>query len=137
MTAITVGTARRKRNTNALTTAKYTAAEAIVEGALVVVSGANGLAYHGTDRTGCKFVGIACTNAASGSIVSTEYGHEELLACETSFVVSGVGTLATLKDNNTVTSNGSTNDIPVGEVMEAPSATTAWVGIRKFGAAVT
>lgn len=137
MTAITVGTARRKRNTNAMTTAKYTATEAIVEGALVVVSGVNGLAYNGTDRAGCKFVGIAASNTASGSIVTTEYGHEELIACATSFVVSGVGTLATLADNNTVTSNGSTYDIPVGEVMEAPSATTCWVGVRKLGAATT
>jgi hypothetical protein len=137
MTAITVATARRKRNINCTTSAKYTTSQAIVEGALVSVSTSSGLALNSADQIGCKFVGIAADSVGSGGVVTVEYGHEELLATTLNLANSG-GMACTITDNNTVsTAAGTTNDVLVGEIVEAVSATSAWIAIRKHGAATS
>lgn len=137
MAVITTATARKKRNNLASKYAKYTltASKTLIEGELVMVTLATGLALNGADTASCGFVGV-CTNsvasAASGTyIVEVEYDHEELFATAVDCTAL-VGAPAVISDNNTVTSvAGGTNDVKVGTFTEIVSTSLAWVAVRR------
>lgn len=136
MAILTAATSRFKRNLGTVQYAKYpmTASTTIFEGALVSLTSATGLAINAADTAGTVFVGV-CTNTvtsgASGTTyVEVEYGHEELLGCN-STLAAVTGAACVVTDNDLVTTAAlGTNDIKVGVVTEFVSATRAWVGIR-------
>lgn len=139
MTAITTAKGRLRRNTKATQREHYTTAEAIPQGSLVSIDTTTGLAYKSTDSATRLFVGVAAKDAASGGIVTVEFGHTELLACTGNVVYAIVNKNLTVSDNNTVdiATGGTTNDIPVGALMQMESASTCWVAIRVFGSAAS
>ncbi|MFA7295706.1 MAG: hypothetical protein WC211_00800 [Dehalococcoidia bacterium] len=140
MTATTTVVARYKRNGprggGRGFTASYllTDSTTIVAGALVSLTQATSKALNATDAASEKFAGVCTKTVTSGSSNTTvycevEYGHEELFTTDTSLAAL-VGTMATVKDNNTVTSAASTNDMQVGEIIEVLSTTQAWIKVR-------
>lgn len=135
MTATTTVVSRFKRNRPGFYSKHLlTDSTTIVAGALVSLTQATGKALNATDAASEKFAGV-CTKTVTSSTSNTtvyvevEYGHEELFTTETTLVAL-VGTMATVKDNNTVTSAASSNDMQVGEIMEVISTTQAWVKVR-------
>ncbi len=135
MTATTTVVARQKRNRPGFYSKHLlTDSTTIVAGALVSLTQATGKALNATDAASEKFAGVCTKTVVSvGSnttvYVECEYGHEELFTTDTDLTAL-VGTMATVKDNNTVTSAASTNDMQVGEIMEVISTTQAWVKVR-------
>lgn len=137
MAAITTATARKKRNNLASKYAKYTmtASKTLVEGEIIMLTIATGLALNGADTAACVGVGV-CANsiasAASGTyICEVEYDHEELFATAVDCTAL-VGAPAVISDNNTVTSvaNGA-NDVKIGTFTEIVSTSLAWVAVRR------
>lgn len=146
--AITTSKARKQRNTKTAKFAKYlmTSSHTIPAGAMVMIpESAAAFAYSGdayfaenaadTAFASGSFVGVATksvtSTTAGETYVEVMYGHEELFTTNTT-LVGLVGTAATVYDNDVVTSAASTDDTQVGEIIEVPSSTTAWVAVRKL-----
>jgi predicted RecA/RadA family phage recombinase len=114
------------------------ASKTIYQGSMVSIVGASGLAQASADAASDIFAGIAveqAVSAASGTTyvkVFTE-GVFRLLAA--SIEQADVGKAITVSDDQTVTDSASTNDIPVGILVEYVAATDGWVHIRPFAAA--
>jgi len=135
MAALTAMTARQTRNDSLASYATYTCTTGttIYEGSLVMVTTATGLALPGADTASCTFVGIATetvTSAAAGATINVKYGHEELLGAASS-LAAVTGAACVISDSDLVTTAAAaTNDVKVGEVVQAVSTTAAWVKIR-------
>ena len=135
MAALTKMTARQTRNDSLASYATYTCTTGttIYEGSLVMVTTATGLALPGADTASCTFVGIATetvTSAAAGATINVKFGHEELLGAASS-LAAVTGAACVISDSDLVTTAAlGTNDVKVGEVVQAVSTTAAWVKIR-------
>lgn len=135
MAALTAMTARQTRNDSLASYAKYTCTTGttIYEGSLVMVTLATGLALPGADTASCGFVGIATqtvTSAAAGATITVKFGHEELLGCSATLAAI-TGSACVISDSDLVTTAAAaTNDVKVGEVVQAVGSTAAWVKIR-------
>lgn len=135
MAALTAMTARQTRNDSLASYATYTCTTGttIYEGSLVMVTTATGLALPGADTASCTFVGIATetvTSAAAGATINVKFGHEELLGAASS-LAAVTGAACVISDSDLVTTAAlGTNDVKVGEVVQAVSTTAAWVKIR-------
>lgn len=135
MAALTAMTARQTRNDSLASYATYTCTTGttIYEGSLVMVTTATGLALPGADTASCTFVGIATetvTSAAAGQTINVKFGHEELLGAASS-LAAVTGAACVISDSDLVTTAAlGTNDVKVGEVVQAVSTTAAWVKIR-------
>lgn len=136
MTALAVGTPRRRRNDGNIKYATYlmTASKVIYEGSLVCIIATTGLAEAAADTSGFRCVGVSTqnvTSASSGSYyVTVAYGHEELFATA-STLVGAVDVSVCVSDDNTVEVIGTTtNDVKVGPVTQAMSTTSAWIFVR-------
>jgi hypothetical protein len=135
MAALTAMTARQTRNDALASYATYTCTTGttIYEGSLVMLTSATGLALPGADTASCVFVGIATetvVSAAAGATINVKFGHEELLGAAATLV--GVhGAAVVISDSDTVTTAAlGTNDVKVGDLIQAVSTTAGWVRIR-------
>ena len=134
MAALTAMTARQTRNDALASYATYTCTTAttIYEGSLVMLTSATGLALPGADTASCVFVGIATetvTSAAAGATINVKFGHEELSAAATLVGVHGAAVVISDSDSVTTAALG-TNDVKVGDLIQAVSTTAGWVRIR-------
>lgn len=136
MAAITSATARNVRNIAGLSYAKYrmTANTTIPQGGLVMVTQSTQRALNAADTAACNFVGIATETVSAGAAdvvyINVEYGHEVLLT-STEDLSGLVGVGCGVKTNDEVQTIGTaTNKVQVGTIIEVPSATKVWVGIR-------
>lgn len=136
MTALAVGTPRRRRNDGDIKFATYlmTASKTIYEGSLVCIIATTGLAEAAADTSGFRCVGVSTetkVSAATGSFyITVAYGHEELFATG-STLVGAVDVAVCVSDDNVVEVIGTTvNDVKVGPVKQAMSSTLAWIEIR-------
>ena len=98
-----------------------------------MLTSATGLALPGADTASCVFVGIATetvVSAAAGQTINVKFGHEELLSAAATLV--GVhGAAVVISDSDTVTTAAlGTNDVKVGDLIQAVSTTAGWVRIR-------
>jgi len=135
MAALTAMTARQTRNDSLASYATYTCTTGttIYEGSLVMVTTATGLALPGADTASCTFVGIATetvTSAAAGATINVKYGHEELLGANATLAASRGAACVIFDSDLVTTAAAATNDVKVGEVVQAVSTTAAWVKIR-------
>lgn len=117
------------------------AAENIPYGAIVMVNAA-GYVANATDTASCFNLGIALesvdnSGGAAGDLdILVDIGGAEVLCTheDGSLTIANVGDAVVQELNNEVTSAGTgTNDIPVGVIIEVPTATTVWVKMRPFG----
>ena len=135
MANLTAMTARQTRNDSLASDATYTCTTGttIYEGSLVMVTLATGLALPGADTASCGFVGIATNtvvSATAGQTINVKYGHEELLGTNAT-LAAVTGSACVIFDSDLVTTAAAaTNDVKVGEVVQAVGSTAAWVKIR-------
>jgi len=135
MAVLTAMTARQTRNDALASYATYTCTTGttIYEGSLVMVTLATGLALPGADTASCGFVGIATNtvvSAAAGTLINVKFGHEELLGANAT-LAAVTGSACVIFDSDLVTTAAAaTNDVKVGEVVQAVGTTAAWVKIR-------
>lgn len=119
------------------------AAEDIPYGALVMINAA-GYVANCTDTASTFFLGVAVeevdnsAGAAGDKDILVDIGGAEVLVTheDGGLAIANVGDSVVQELNNEVTSAGTgTNDIPVGVIIEVPTATTCWVKCRPFGVA--
>jgi hypothetical protein len=139
MADTTVALRHEKRNTEARQVRFYTVkdGETIPQGAYVtyVTSGGDaGLAVNGGDDANSVFVGIA-TQTVEGDgekQIAVESGFDLLATTAASGAVAGnVGALLYLVDNQTLDDiAGTTNDVPVGTLIQRVTDTSGWVRLE-------
>jgi hypothetical protein len=114
--------------------------EVIVFGGMVSVA-ADGYLKNASDTSGEIFCGVAVETVTGGSTAGTvsckvDIGGALVKATheDGSMSVANIGDAVVAELNNEVTSAGTgTNDIAVGVVANAISATEVWVRCRPFG----
>ena len=110
----------------------------LYKGAIVSVNAA-GFLVAGSDTTAERCVGIADENidnsgGSAGDLVCRVLSGRAFLLPATSLLQTDVGTLAMIVDDGEVeVAAATTNDIPVGFIVEFVSATSVWVFIPEGG----
>ena len=117
---------------------KMGASKTIYKGSMVSITKSTGLAMASADTSADIFAGIAVegnVSAATGTYYVKVYTSGVFRLVGSSLEEADIGQSLTVSDDLTVTDSASTNDIPVGILVEMVSATDAWVLIRPFAAA--
>ena len=117
---------------------KMGASKTIYKGSMVSITKSTGLAMASADTASDIFAGIAVegnVSAATGTYYIKVYTEGAFRLVGSSLEEADIGQGLTVSDDQTVTDSASTNDIPVGILVEMVSATDAWVLIRPFAAA--
>lgn len=133
MTALTVN-AETARKDGELIAYLVAAATHIYKGALVCLN-ASGYAVPAADATGLSFIGIAYEEAdnssgTNGATLVRVLKSGTYFLCKSSAVQGDVGKLVCVVDDATVAAD-TTNDIPVGYVVEVPDANHVRVRINR------
>ena len=117
---------------------KMGASKTIYKGGMVSITKSTGLAMASADTASDIFAGIAvegAVSAATGTYYVKVYTEGVFRLVGSSIEEADIGQGLTVSDDQTVTDSASTNDIPVGILVEMVSATDVWVLIRPFAAA--
>jgi len=138
MAALTADKELEMKNPGGVIRLKMGASKTIYKGSMVSITKATGLAMASADTAADIFAGIAVegnVSAATGTYYIKVYAEGAFRLVGSSLEEADIGQGLTVSDDQTVTDSASTNDIPVGILVEMVSATDAWVLIRPFAAA--
>jgi hypothetical protein len=138
MAALTADKELEMKNPGGVIRLKMGASKTIYKGSMVSITKATGLAMASADTAADIFAGIAVegnVSAATGTYYIKVYTEGAFRLVGSSLEEADIGQGLTVSDDQTVTDSASTNDIPVGILVEMVSATDAWVLIRPFAAA--
>jgi hypothetical protein len=138
MAALTADKELEMKNPGGVIRLKMGASKTIYKGSMVSITKSTGLAMASADTAADIFAGIAVegnVSAATGTYYIKVYTEGAFRLVGSSLEEADIGQGLTVSDDQTVTDSASTNDIPVGILVEMVSATDAWVLIRPFAAA--
>jgi hypothetical protein len=138
MAALTADKELEMKNPGGVIRMKMGASKTIYKGSMVSITKSTGLAMASADTASDIFAGIAVegnVSAATGTYYVKVYTEGVFRLVGSSLEEADIGQGLTVSDDQTVTDSASTNDIPVGILVEMVSASDAWVLIRPFAAA--
>lgn len=112
----------------------------LYEGALVI-DNASGKVAVGADTAGAQVLGVNPTYKVTGTSADhypqIEWGHEEWFVNDGNVTAAMIGQNCTILDDATVSVSGTTtNDVPVGKILELETiggVAGVWVAVGVFG----